>query len=168
MKTRGPAAKDGSAFDILHDKIEKWLEAGGSVTNRELVRFLELSFGNPYMRGADFYNLPDHRRLYANDCDVAVRLIDSAIESLKITESESLSSATARPSSKRIFIGHGHSPAWKDIKDFLVNRLGLEYEEFNREPPAGKSTKERLQEMLGSGFALIVMTGEDEAKDGKV
>ena len=55
MKTRGPAAKDASAFGIPHEKIEKWLEAGGSVTNRELVRFLELSFGNPYMRGAEFY-----------------------------------------------------------------------------------------------------------------
>ncbi len=67
-----------------------------------------------------------------------------------------------------VFIGHGHSSVWKDLKDFLVDRLGLKYEEFKREPSAGKSTKERLQEMLrASGFAFIVMTGEDEAKDGK-
>jgi predicted nucleotide-binding protein len=69
----------------------------------------------------------------------------------------------------RIFIGHGHSTIWKDIKELIVDRLKLEYEEFNREPPAGKSTKERLQEMLATtGFALIVMTGEDEAQDGKL
>jgi hypothetical protein len=37
MKTRGPTAKDTSAFNILHEKIEKWLEAGDSVTDRELV-----------------------------------------------------------------------------------------------------------------------------------
>ena len=67
-----------------------------------------------------------------------------------------------------VFIGHGRSPVWKDLKELLVDRLGLKYEEFNREPPAGKSTKERLEEMLrASGFALIVMTGEDEASDGK-
>jgi hypothetical protein len=73
---------------------------------------------------------------------------------------------TANPGA--VFIGHGHSSTWKDLKDFLVDRLGLKYEEFNRESSAGKSTKERLQEMLSaSGFALIVMTGEDEAKDGK-
>jgi predicted nucleotide-binding protein len=66
-----------------------------------------------------------------------------------------------------VFIGHGHSRLWKDLRDFLVGRLGLKYEEFNREPAAGKSNKERLQEMLdASGFALIVMTGEDEAEDG--
>jgi predicted nucleotide-binding protein len=70
---------------------------------------------------------------------------------------------------KRVFIGHGGSPVWKDIKDFLVDRLGLEYEEFNREPSAGKSTKERLEEMLNaSSFALIVMTGEDETEGGRL
>jgi len=73
---------------------------------------------------------------------------------------------TANPGA--VFVGHGHSSIWKDLRDLLVNRLGLKYEEFNREPSAGKSTKERLQEMLSaSGFALIVMTGEDKAKDGK-
>jgi hypothetical protein len=40
-------------------------------------------------------------------------------------------------SSKRVFIGHGHSADWKDIKDFVADRLRLEYEEFNREPAAG-------------------------------
>ena len=68
----------------------------------------------------------------------------------------------------RIFIGHGRSAIWKDLEDFIVDRLRLEYEEFNREPPAGKSNKERLQEMLvTSGFALVVMTGEDEVQNGK-
>jgi len=71
--------------------------------------------------------------------------------------------------SKRVFIGHGHSAAWKDIREFLVQRLGLEHEEFNREPAAGKSNKERLQEMLSSSdFALIIMTAEDETRDGEM
>jgi hypothetical protein len=44
-----------------------------------------------------------------------------------------------------VFIGHGHSGAWRELKDFLFERLGLLWEEFNREPTAGLSTKERLQ-----------------------
>jgi predicted nucleotide-binding protein len=68
----------------------------------------------------------------------------------------------------RVFIGHGHSQTWIELKDFLVSRLGLDYEEFNREPAAGKSNKERLLEMLRtSGFALIVMTGEEETQGGE-
>lgn len=70
---------------------------------------------------------------------------------------------------KCVFIGHGHSAVWREIKDFLVDRLHLEYIEFNRDPSAGKSYKERILEMLNaSGFALIVMTAEDETKDGKL
>lgn len=67
----------------------------------------------------------------------------------------------------RIFIGHGRSQLWRALKDFLADRLGLEWEEFNREPVAGKSTKERLEEMLGSAsFALLVMTAEEERPSG--
>lgn len=67
----------------------------------------------------------------------------------------------------KIFIGHGHSSAWRDLKDFLHETLGLQYDEFNREEPAGKSTMERLEEMLdAAGFAFLVFTAEDEHADG--
>ncbi len=67
----------------------------------------------------------------------------------------------------KIFIGHGHSLAWRDLKDFVHETLGLEYDEFNREEPAGKSTTERLEEMLDAAcFAFLVLTAEDEHADG--
>jgi predicted nucleotide-binding protein len=51
---------------------------------------------------------------------------------------------------------------------FLTERLGLDYEEFNREPAAGYSNKERLEAMLdSSGFALLVMTAEDVDAEGR-
>jgi hypothetical protein len=66
-----------------------------------------------------------------------------------------------------IFIGHGRSGEWKDLRDFVVQRLDLKYEEFNREPIAGLSTKERLLEMLDRcSFAFLVMTAEDQRADG--
>ena len=67
----------------------------------------------------------------------------------------------------KIFIGHGHSHIWRELKDFIVETLGLEYEEFNRISPAGKTNKERLKEMLEvCGMAFLIMTGEDEQTDG--
>lgn len=66
-----------------------------------------------------------------------------------------------------IFVGHGRSQAWRELKDFLVERLFLRWEEFNRESVAGRSTKERLEEMLKNvDFAFIVMTAEDEHPSG--
>lgn len=71
--------------------------------------------------------------------------------------------------SRRIFIGHGHSQSWKELRDFLSIRLGLEWDEFNREGAAGLSTQERLLEMLdNAGFAFLVMTAEDQDAGGKM
>lgn len=67
----------------------------------------------------------------------------------------------------RVFIGHGRSDVWRDLKDFLQDRLKLEWDEFNREPAAGLATTERLQEMLdAASVAFLVMTGEDETAQG--
>lgn len=67
----------------------------------------------------------------------------------------------------RIFLGHGRSQVWRTLKDFIQDRLKLDWDEFDREPNAGYATKERLQEMLdNSVFAFLVMTAEDEHTDG--
>jgi predicted nucleotide-binding protein len=66
----------------------------------------------------------------------------------------------------RVFIGHGHSPLWRELKDFLENRLHLPVDEFNRVPTAGLHTIQRLSEMLDSAsFAFLIMTAEDETAD---
>ena len=67
----------------------------------------------------------------------------------------------------KYFIGHGGSPVWRELKDFLEKTLKLPYEEFNRIPQAGKITSDRLKEMLESCcMAFLIMTGEDEHTDG--
>lgn len=69
---------------------------------------------------------------------------------------------------RRVFIGHGRSLQWRVLKDFLQDTLGLEWEEFNRIPVAGRSTKERLEQMLdSSSMALLICTAEDEREPGE-
>ena len=68
-----------------------------------------------------------------------------------------------------VFIGHGQSSTWKDLKDFIQDRLGLPWDEFNRVPVAGITNIARLSEMLdASSIAFLIMTGEDEQSDGKL
>ena len=68
-----------------------------------------------------------------------------------------------------IFIGHGRSPVWRDLKDFIQDRLRLPYDEFNRIPVAGISNIGRLSEMLdAAACAFVIMTAEDEQADGRV
>ncbi len=68
-----------------------------------------------------------------------------------------------------VFIGHGRSAAWRELKDFVQDRLRLPWDEFNRVPVAGVTNIARLSEMLdAAAIALLVMTAEDERADGGV
>jgi len=69
----------------------------------------------------------------------------------------------------KIFLGHGHSKIWLELKSFIQDRLKLPWEEFNRISAAGIPTQIRLNEMLNNScFAFIILTGEDETLDGKI
>lgn len=77
--------------------------------------------------------------------------------------------ATAQTQGSAVFIGHGHSLLWLELKDFLQDRLGLAWEEFNRVPVAGVTNIARLAEMLdAAGIAFLVLTAEDEQTTGEV
>ena len=66
-----------------------------------------------------------------------------------------------------VFIGHGRSPVWRDLKDFMQDRLKLPWDEFNRVPVAGVTNIARLSEMLdAAAIGFLVMTAEDETADG--
>jgi len=68
-----------------------------------------------------------------------------------------------------VFIGHGRSQVWRVLKDFVQDRLGLPWDEFNRVPVAGITNIARLSEMLdAAAIAFLLMTGEDEQADGRL
>lgn len=67
-----------------------------------------------------------------------------------------------------VFIGHGRSLIWKELKDFVQDRLRMPWDEFNRVPVAGVTNITRLSEMLdAAAIAFLIMTAEDEQADGK-
>ena len=88
------------------------------------------------------------------------------LERLIASVTEAAVAALTPDRGNRIFIGHGRSPVWRELKDFLADRLTLPWDEFNRQSVAGVATSERLHQMLESAcFALLIMTAEDEHAD---
>lgn len=76
--------------------------------------------------------------------------------------------AVAQSTGTRVIIGHGRSLLWRELKDFVRERLHLEHDEFNRVPVAGVANIARLSEMLdNAAIALIVLTAEDETTEGE-
>lgn len=68
----------------------------------------------------------------------------------------------------RVFIGHGHDPQWRDLKDHLHDQHGIEVTAYEIGPRAGLSVKEVLQDMLNcSSYAFLLLTGEDLRADGE-
>lgn len=68
-----------------------------------------------------------------------------------------------------IVIGHGRNPAWKELKDHLQDKQGFTVEAFETEIRTSHQIPDII-DCLGetANFAIIVMTGEDEMKDGSI
>lgn len=68
-----------------------------------------------------------------------------------------------------VFIGHGRSLLWRELKDFIEDTLKLPVDEFNRVPVAGITNIARLAEMMDAAvFSFLILTGEDEQPDGRI
>lgn len=72
------------------------------------------------------------------------------------------------PQSPVVFIGHGHSSHWRDLKDHLHEKHGYRIEAYEMGARAGHTARDVLERMLRkSSFALLVMTADDYASGGK-
>jgi predicted nucleotide-binding protein len=77
------------------------------------------------------------------------------------------SSSSGTSSGSRVFIGHGGSREWLELKNHIQDRLHIPCDDFQREPTAGYATTARLETMMdAAAFAFIVATAEDERADG--
>jgi predicted nucleotide-binding protein len=73
---------------------------------------------------------------------------------------------TAKPV---VFIGHGRSNEWRNLKDHLQDKHRYKIEAFEVGARAGHSIRDILEEVLDkSSIAFLVFTGEDETADGKM
>ena len=116
-------------------------------------------------------DIKDHKKHIVSWCNELQSILEQLdlYEVLPKNTQETLEHSTANSEKTKMFIAHGRSHLWREFKDFLVETLGLEYEEFDRISAAGKSINNRIEEMLDkSCMAFLIMTGEDEHSDGSV
>lgn len=68
-----------------------------------------------------------------------------------------------------IAIGHGRNPAWRDVKDYLQDKMGFEVEAFETDVRASQTIPAAIASLGDkSNMAILVLTGEDKMADGKV
>lgn len=72
-----------------------------------------------------------------------------------------------QPQKPTVFIGHGRSPLWRELKDHLVDKHTIHVEAFEVGSRSGHTIRDILDDMLArSSIAFLVLTGEDEGVDG--
>jgi predicted nucleotide-binding protein len=66
-----------------------------------------------------------------------------------------------------VFIGHGRHADWRDLKDHLQDKHGMQIEAYETGSRSGHTIRDVLGDMLeGSELAILVHTPEDELADG--
>ena len=105
-------------------------------------------------------------RFPAEACETLAKIAHKAAARIERAERDRVRADRA---GTNVFIGHGRSPVWKGLKDFIQDRLHSPWDEFNRVPVAGITNIARLSEILDAAtIAFNVMTAEDEQYDGQV
>ena len=71
------------------------------------------------------------------------------------------------PVAPRIFIGHGHNPQWRDLKDHLVDLHGFEVHAYEMGARAGHAVRDILEKLLkDADIGILVLTKDDESLEG--
>lgn len=69
----------------------------------------------------------------------------------------------------KIFIGHGRSPLWRELKDHLTDKHGYDIVAYEVGARAGHTIRDILEDMLTrSSLAFLVLTGEDKDESGNL
>lgn len=103
-------------------------------------------------------------RPLASQIEEVFNVFEKNLEESKIPPPPPPAPTVAGP---KIFIGHGRSPLWRDLKDHLTDKQGYSVTAYEVGARAGHTIRDILDEMLTAGsFALLVMTGEDETISG--
>ena len=172
---RQPASEQ--ELDKLERETRKWTDYNKTLFNT-LFDKSPLSSSHGSASAWSIYQIDrlanetrDHKRYIAK----WINDLESIYEQLKIYKElpndtqQTVDSDTVNNENKKIFIGHGRSHIWRELKDFIEDTLKLPCDEFNRISAAGKPISKRLQEMLEeSCMAFLIMTGEDKQPDGSL
>ena len=95
--------------------------------------------------------------------------IESAFEIFEKNYKNSVVEITKEVKSPIIFIGHGRSIQWRDLKDHLGDKHDFKIEAYETGARAGHQIKDILEDMSSkSTFAILVMTAEDKDDNGKL
>jgi Predicted nucleotide-binding protein containing TIR-like domain len=167
-------ARDDKFLEKLLEEVEaidsftsaEWLQQmkpSGQMMSRDSIAAMQGLWAPPHVRVIADVGEIKAPSIAGHALAQIVRRASSYLETVE------KNTANADRVGTNVFIGHGRSKEWKDLKDFINERMRLPWDEFNRVAVAGIPNTVRLSTMLdAAAVAFLVLTAEDEKRDGKV
>jgi predicted nucleotide-binding protein len=142
-----------------YDKIEEFLA--------DYRKYKDYAYFSVYGRGLDLTASMD-----SIQCTINVKAPERAdIETVFDVFEKNVDSCRLplQASKPVVFIGHGSNKIWRDLKDHLQDKHGIQIVAYETGARAGHAIRDILQEMVSkSSFAILVLTGDDEQADRSV
>lgn len=161
---------------IIHDGDSRWRLIDSDDFFSKIDDAHKYDLGQQHMSGC--FSISSHNYSFSPIVTVTVGLetagqigrvfniFESNLESAKVPEPPLL---VAPKEELIVFIGHGGSLQWRELKDHLHDMHRIKVEAYEVGPRAGLSVKDVLEDMLtSSSFALLVLTGEDIDDQGEL
>ena len=147
-----------------HDTIDEFFS---DYRTTSLSATIDVFFSEQKHRIIVTFNHPNTRisitALKRQDIVRLFSVFDDSLASSRISEEEVGSELSS------IFIGHGGSSQWKELKDHLQDSHGYRVVAYEIGARSGHTIRDVLEEMLcESDMAFLVLTAEDENKGGAV
>ena len=142
--------------------VERHLRRSGTTTIKDSKALEEGPKVPPH------HTILSHVVVIEKTTDVVSSLAEMTKQAAEHFSRQRLQGRATSVSGTNVFIGHGHSQIWRELKDFIEGRLGLSVDEFDGVPTAGVTITDRLSKMLDdAAFAFLILTGEDEQPGGQ-
>ncbi len=146
---------------LTADKFIEYIRPSGQIISRDMIALGQGLWTPPHFSVLAQVFAIEHPKTALELLSKLVRRAFSHLERMDMKQEKADRIGT------NVFIGHGRSKEWIDLKDFIKDRMRLPWDEFNRIPVAGIPNTVRLSTMLdASAIAFLVLTGEDEMVDG--
>lgn len=154
---RGP---DAWGFDSDEEFLAEW-RAGFSGAH------LNIHGGGKTMRVSAYEDSSMEVEIEAAtrpDIEGLIAIFERSVEDARLPEPSAAEAPTPV-----IFIGHGRSDQWRDLRDHLQDKHYYRIEAYEIGERVGHTIRDILKSMLeNASFAILIMTGEDEQATGEI
>lgn len=166
QKTYGYYSITIDAEEWLHDDIDEFF---ADYRKSYQISSLSMKFGSSQL---GLISQPPYARIEVElptraKIESIFHIFDAALDRCAIPKPPKAASEPPEPTN--IFIGHGRSTQWRELKDHLQDKHKLKVIAYEIGARAGHTIRDILEDMLTeSTIAFLVLTGEDEHADGSV